>query len=194
LDDNTVTALNGSEIAWGIVVYPFQSLDANGLLTAVANVYSVATGTVNGAYLGTLGNTALQVTGPYANCGLPDGWFAQYFGMAPNPRAAPTADPTGCGQNNQFKYLAGLDPTNAASLFKLRIAAVAGQPGQKKLIFSPRWNDRTYTPVFRTNLLTGDAWVALTNTNVTDSGAQRTVIDLNATAAQKFYRISISDP
>ena len=71
--------------------------------------------------------------GPYAGGGIPDSWLVQYFGLPPNPNAAPTADFTGTGQNNLFKYVAGLDPTNPASVFVLKVANVAGQPTQKLL-------------------------------------------------------------
>jgi hypothetical protein len=193
MDDNSVTVLSATDITWSVVSYPFQSLNSSGLLTAVANVYSVATGTVNGSYIGVAGSTTVQVNGPYASSTIPDSWFNQYFGAAPNPNAAPDVDRFGTGQNNLFKYLAGLDPTNAASMFKLRIAAVTNQPTWKNLIFTPRYDGRTYTPMYRTNLLTG-SWVALTNTNTSDNAATRTITDLGATQPQKFYRIQISIP
>jgi len=194
MDDDSHTALTGGDIAWSSVTYPFQSVGSNGVLTAVANVYATAAGTVNGSYDGVPGSRSVQVLGPYASAGIPDAWFIQYFGAPPNPNAAPDKDVTGTGQNNLFKYVAGLDPTNAASRFVLRLAAVPGQPGQKKLIFTPRWSDRAYTPVFRTNLVSGADWAALTNTNVNDNGAERTVIDLNASGPQKFYQIKITYP
>ncbi len=193
LNDDTVTPLSGAEIAWGNVFYPFQAVDGNGLLTAVTHVYSVASGNVNGHYSDASGVATVQVLGPYAASTIPDWWFIQYFGPAPNPAAAPDNDATGTGQNNLFKYVAGLDPTNAASVFRLRIERVDGQPNQKNLVFSPRWPDRIYTPMYRTNLLSG-TWQVLSATNVTDNGTERTVTDLNATESNKFYRIQINLP
>jgi hypothetical protein len=194
LDDQTVTALSGSDIDWGFVTYPFQSVDGNGVLTAVANVYATATGTVNGSYLGATGTASVQVLGPYANSGIADSWLLQYFGTPPNPNAAPTADADGTGQNNLFKYVAGLDPTNPASVFALKIASVPGQPSQKNLIYNPLATGRTYTPQFRTNLVSG-AWATLTGVNgpVTNI-TQATVTDLGATNQTRFYRIDISLP
>lgn len=194
MDDTTVTTLTGSDIAWGFVTYPFQSVDSNGVLTAVANVYASPVGTVNGWYLGATGSASVQVLGPYAGSGIADSWLVQYFGTPPNPNAAPSVDADGTGQNNLFKYVAGLDPTNPASVFVLQIASVNGQPNQKNLIFNPEVSDRTYTPQFRTNLLTG-TWATLTGiggpvTNVN----QVTVTDLSATTTSKFYRIDISLP
>ncbi len=193
MDDDSFSALSGSEIAWGTVAYPFESVTSNGVLTAVAHVYAIVSGVINGSYEGIWGNTSVNVRGPYADSGIPEAWFTQYFGPAPNPAAAPDNDATGTGQNNLFKYVAGLDPTNAASVFRLRIERVDGQPNQKNLVFSPRWPDRIYTPMYRTNLLSG-TWQVLSATNVTDNGTERTVTDLNATESNKFYRIQISLP
>jgi PKD repeat protein len=46
-------------------------------------------------------------------------WQVQYFGSTTNPNAAPNADPDGDGQNNYAEFLAGTNPTNAASVFKI---------------------------------------------------------------------------
>ena len=60
--------------------------------------------------------------GSYAGDGIPDSWQAQYFELN-NPNAAPNKDVDGTGQNNLFKYVAGLDPTNPTSVFRLKITA-----------------------------------------------------------------------
>jgi hypothetical protein len=194
LDDTTVTTLTGSDIAWGFVMYPFQSVSSGGLLTAVANVYASPVGTINGYYLGATSNASVQVLGPYANAGIADSWLVQYFGMPPNPNAAPTADADGTGQNNLFKYVAGLDPTNPASVFMLLIQNVTGQPNQKNLLFNPVAGGRTYTPQFRTDMVTS-AWATLTGfSGPTTNINQVTLTDLSATQPQKFYRIDISLP
>lgn len=63
--------------------------------------------------------------------GIPDAWRAQYFteadptGTTTNNLSCAACDADGTGQNNLFKYLAGLDPTNNASVF--RITSVAPQ-------------------------------------------------------------------
>jgi hypothetical protein len=196
MDDDTVTTLAGDEITWNTPAWPIQIITAGGVATT-AVVYANLPGNFSGSYLGVPSSGTLLVLdtipdnyGSYAGDGLPDSWQNQYFGLD-NPNAAPSADVTGTGQNNLFKYVAGLDPTNAASRFILRIAPVSGQPGQKNLIFNPRWNDRTYTPLFRTNLLAG-TWQPLVNTNISDNEAERTITDLDATQPTKFYRIQIN--
>lgn len=194
LDDSTVTALASSDVAWGFVTYPFLSVDSNGLLTAVANVYASPVGTVNGFYLGATGSTSVQVLGPYASAGIADLWLVQYFGLPPNPNAAPYVDADGTGQNNLFKYIAGLNPTNPTSIFVLQIASVPSQPTQKNLIFSPVVGGRIYTVQFSTDLVSG-AWAILTGIGgPVTNGNQVTITDLNATQLQKFYRIGISLP
>jgi len=198
MDDNSITALIDSDIKWSIPSWPLAAISASGVASA-AVVYANASATVNGVYLGVSGSGSLLVLdtipdnyGSYAGDGLPDSWQNQYFGLD-NPNAAPNKDVTGTGQNNLFKYVAGLDPTNPASVFLLRVESITNQPSQKNLIFTPRYDGRTYTPMFRTNLLSG-SWETLTNTNVTDNSTQRTVTDLEASQPQKFYRIQIGIP
>jgi hypothetical protein len=121
-------------------------------------------------------------------------WQMQYFGCTNCPQAAPTDDFDGTGQNNLFKYVAGLNPTNPASVFVLKIASVPGLPSQKNLIFNPLATGRTYTTQFKT-LLVGQDYTALTGIGgPTTNGNQVTVTDLNATEANKFYRIDITYP
>ena len=184
---------------WSAAAYPLASIDSGVLATASA-VYATTNGAFSGYYLGGSSNGTVAVIdsnpdnfGTYAGDGLPDSWQVQYFGLN-NTNAAPSKDVDGTGQNNLFKYVAGLDPTNPASIFLLKIASVAGQPSQKNLIFNPLATGRTYTPQFRTNLVSG-TFANLTGfsgpaTNIN----QVTVTDLSATQTSKFYRVHISLP
>jgi hypothetical protein len=199
LDDSSVSVLFGSDIAWASAIYPLASIDGNGFATA-STVYATTNATFNGFYLGVSGTGLVAVIdsdpdnyGSYAGDGLPDWWQIQYFGFN-NPNAAPTLDLYGTGQNNLFKYVAGLDPTNPASIFVLKIASVTGQPNQKNLIFYPIAGGRTYTVQFRTDLVSG-AYANLTGfsgpqTNISEV----TVTDLDATMPTRFYRIDINLP
>ncbi len=201
LDDATVVPLTGNLVMWSSsgVPYPLKSISGGGVVIAT-NVYQDTATTVNGYYLGGASNVTLLVLdtfpddyGIYANDGIPDSWQAQYFGLN-NSNAFPNIDVDGTGQNNLFKYIAGLDPTNPASIFLLKIAAVSGQPSQKNLIYNPIATGRTYTVESRTNLVSG-SYAALGSftgpqTNVTTA----TVTDLNATSTTKFYHVRISFP
>ncbi|MFO1477873.1 MAG: right-handed parallel beta-helix repeat-containing protein, partial [Verrucomicrobiota bacterium] len=123
--------------------------------------------------------------------GLPDFWELAWFG---NLSQSGTDDSDGTGQNNLFKFTAGLDPTDPTSVFKLRIEAVAGQPNQRHLIFSPWAAGRTYTPQFTTNLAV-TAFAPLTGYGgPTTNGTEVTITDPNAGVQQKFYRMQISVP
>jgi beta-glucanase (GH16 family) len=124
-------------------------------------------------------------TGPFA------GWQTQYFGSPTNPLAAANVDADGTGQNNLFKYVAGLDPTNPSSVFMLTIASVTNQPTQMNLIFSPMVSSRTYKPQFNTDMVSG-VWTQLTGyAGPVTNGSQGTITDMNAVLSNEFYRIDI---
>ena len=198
MDDATVTVLAGSEIAWGAPAWPIQTISVSGVATTMA-VYANTSATVSGLYLGISGSGSLLVLdsipdnfGAYAGDGLPDSWQVRYFGLN-NPQAVPAIDTFGTGQNNMFKYVAGLDPTNPASLFTLNIVPNAGMPNREDLVFSPCLADRTYTVLFTSNLLAG-AFIPVNCCATNDDGARRTVTDLLATTPCRFYRVRISYP
>jgi hypothetical protein len=129
--------------------------------------------------------------------GIADLWRQAYFGgsgTTTNNQSCASCDADGTGQNNQFKYVAGLDPTNPDSVFVLEIQSVAGQPSHRNLIFNPVGSGRTYTIESRTNLLSG-SYAALGGFSGPQTNAnQVTVTDLNATQSSKFYRVHVSLP
>jgi beta-glucanase (GH16 family) len=126
------------------------------------------------------------VTGAFA------AWQTQYFGSTTNPLAAANVDADGTGQNNQFKYVAGLDPTNPSSIFVLTIASVTNQPSQMNLIFNPMVGGRTYAPQFSTDMVSG-VWTQLVGyAGPVTNGSQATITDMNAVPSNEFYRIDIS--
>ena len=53
-------------------------------------------------------------------------WQSQYFGSTPTRPAAPDADPFGKGMSNTNQFLAGINPTNPASAFRVISAAQQG--------------------------------------------------------------------
>jgi alpha amylase-like protein len=79
-------------------------------LTDVAGHYTTLSATVN--------------TGPLVD-GIPSTWRAQYFptvdptGQTTNYLSCATCDADGTGQDNLFKYSAGLNPTNPSSIFAI---------------------------------------------------------------------------
>jgi PKD repeat protein len=154
-----------------------------------AGVYTVTETVTGPGGTSTVTNAALiTVLTPF------QAWQLEYFGSTNAAQAQPGADADGTGQNNFFKYVAGLNPTNPASVFLFNVASVRGQPAQASLVFSPAVDRHAYTALFSTNLLNGP-WSPLTTgaTPVTN-GSQITIMDTNATLPQGFYQIQISNP
>ena len=198
-DATTLAALNPSTVAWSVVSGSIASISGSGVATA-GTVYQDTPGTVAGTVQGLSGQLNLSILnisndnfGAYAGDSIDDQWQVQYFGQPPNALAGANADPDGDGGNNLFEFTAGLVPNDANSRFVLSIHSVAGQPGQKNIVFNPLVSGRTYNVQFRPNLAVGD-WSALTTTTQSDTGNQRTVTDTNALTAPKFYRVQISKP
>jgi PKD repeat protein len=121
-------------------------------------------------------------------------WQLLYFGCTNCPQAQPGYDSDGTGQDNLFKYVAGLNPTNTNSIFVFNIASVPNQPGWINLIFSPVVAGRTYTPLCSS--LPNAGWAPLTTAAAppVTNGVQVTVTDTNALQTQKFYQMEISLP
>ncbi|HXJ43639.1 MAG TPA: hypothetical protein VNH18_30430, partial [Bryobacteraceae bacterium] len=128
---------------------------------------------------------------------IPDWWMLAYFNhptgqFADNSLANLDAD--GTGQNNLFKYSAGLNPIDPTAVFVLNVAGVPNQPSQNNLFFAPVASGRTYTPQFSVDLASG-IWTQLTGfAGPMTNGGQVTITDLNATQSNKFYRIHITYP
>ena len=121
-------------------------------------------------------------------------WRQFYFGITTNTgNAADTADPDGDGQSNLFEYVAGLVPNDPQSRFNLRVENVTGQAGQKAIIFRPLVAGRIYTVTSKASL-TDPAWTPLNSFTTSDNGAERTVIDLAAGPAPKFYQVEVTLP
>ena len=103
-------------------------------------------------------------------------------------------DADGTGQNNLFKYVAGLDPTNPLSTFKVEIVPTNGQA--MNLIFGPISTGRTYGVQFSPDATSG-VYADLTGYGgpLTNSASnQVTVTDTNLASPNRFYRLRISLP
>ena len=105
-----------------------------------------------------------------------------------------TADPDADGQDNHFEFTAGLNPRDAGSRFLQSLQPVLGHPDRRQIQFTPVVAGRTYTIEFNPDLGTNPGWRPLTGFSAATSGNTRTITDLNATEAQKFYRVQITGP
>ena len=198
-----VTATNGclwtvsSGNSW-ITVTSGNIASNNGAATySVSTNYStgprIGTTTIAGQLLIVNQNGAADSVGD----GIPDWWRAEYFGSGgtnANSVSCALCDADGTGQNNLFKYIAGLDPTNPASVFVLQIAGQFGQPTWQNLLFNPEVAGRTYMPQFSTDLVSG-IWSLLPSySGPVTNGNQVAITDTNANPPREFYRIDISLP
>ena len=196
LDDaTTLSALDSASVSWSIVSGPVAAVDASGVVTA-GNVYADTAALLAGQWGSHAGQFNLAVLNvgrddyrSYAADEIDDNWQVQFFGEE-NSRAAPAVDADGSGHGNLFKFVAGLNPLDG-SRFHLRIDPVAGQPGQKKLVLRPLVAGRTYVVQVRSSLISG-SWSPLANSSSGTAADERTVIDLDALPAPKFYRVQIS--
>lgn len=197
-DATTLAPFNAATITWSVVSGPITSISSSGVATA-GIVYQTTPATVGGSGQGLSGQLALSILnvnnddlGTYASDGIDDAWQVQYFGQN-NPKAFPNADPDGDGQNNYFEFTGGLVPNDPNSRFVLNIQPISGQPGRKAIVFNPLVAGRTYAVQFGPSLTEG-SWNPLTGTTQSDSGSTRTVTDMNASPAPRFYRVQITKP
>jgi Tol biopolymer transport system component len=122
--------------------------------------------------------------------GIPDWWMIQYFGhptgqAGDNSLASDDAD--GDGASNLQEYIAGTDPTNPNSVF--RLSAVAPANSTVSLTW-PAAPGRSYQIQYKTNL-EDPVWLAAPG-NISVLGSQGYYL---APAAQTsgFYRVLVSD-
>lgn len=133
----------------------------------------------------------LLVSDLYADDGIDDAWQVQYFGHN-NPNAQPGVDPDADGDDNSFEFTAGLDPTDSTSRFVVRMEdEVVVALGTRKITFGPLVSGRSYSVEFKSDLTTGE-WAALPDFTQSDTGATRTVTDLDAAGPRKFYHVRIT--
>jgi Matrixin len=188
--NNTALTITGD----GLSVISAGSIDFNGInfLTLLMNVSSNATpglrsflvqqGT-NQAYA----NGFLEVvpTRPDYNFdGLDDYFQRKYFPLFTSTNAAPTADPDHDGYNNSAEYLAGTNPTNAASLLKIE------QVKQTAAGTTITWQSgagKHYQVLSRP--LAGTGAFQPVGSPVTGTGATTQFLDVTGTNGIKFYRV-----
>ena len=82
-------------------------------VTAAGTYGILASNTVTGCTATMSGGATVSLTDPF-QC-----WQLQYFGCTNCPQAAADADPLGKGMSNTNQLLAGLNPTNPASVFRI---------------------------------------------------------------------------
>ncbi len=119
--------------------------------------------------------------------GLPDAWQIAYFGSTNAPNACASCDPDGDGLSNLQEYLAGTDPTNACSGF--RITAITPAGADARVYFTSVGGK--YYFLERCDYL-GGAWTSIV-TNIPGNDGVQWVKDIGgATRTIAFYRVRLS--
>lgn len=183
LDDGTLLVFNPGTVAWSVRSGPITGISVSGLATA-GMVYADTPAVVTGGAYGFSASLGLMVI----NSGF-DAWQVEYFGSN-NPLAGAGVDADGTGQTNEFKYIAGLNPTDPTSRFTVTTTP-ASQTGQMTITFSPVVNGRAYTVQYSTDLASAD-WQPLTGGSESTSGHSMIVVDPNANVPAKFYQVLIT--
>jgi len=148
---------------------------------------SVTTNTLDQAGYDAISNSLFQVIGS-ATLGS---WLTYYFGCTnDNAAADPLADPDGDGQNNMTEFLAGTDPTSAASLFHLLPAKIEGNDLRVSWMCG---GGRTNVLQYTTNL--GGSWFNI-NTNIVLSeygDVTTNYLDIGSitNGPARFYRVQL---
>jgi subtilisin family serine protease len=118
--------------------------------------------------------------------GLPDWWELQYFGHLTG--TDPTADPDHDGMNNLAEWIAGTNPTNAAS--NLRLTLVSATNSSSIVVSWSSVAGKTYWLQRSTNLLTGFNSIVATNIVATvPTNTQTDTVVLPDSA--RFYRVGV---
>jgi hypothetical protein len=155
-----------------------------------------------GSFLVTYGSSTLQLSDYQSTDldadGLDDTWAAQYFGGSPLPNGSGPndkfGDKDGDGLSNYAEFIAGTNPTNALSVFKLTVSA---SDAPSVTLQFPFVFGRAYRLWFSTNL---NSWAELLVPGYThpEPGVSQWVDDGSLTGglplklrSAGFHRISV---
>jgi subtilisin family serine protease len=116
--------------------------------------------------------------------GLPDWWELEYFGHLGTD---PNADPDHDGMSNLAEWLAGTNPTNAASSLRLTLLSVSNI--NNVMLGWPSVAGKTYQLKRSTNLLAGFDTVISANIAATPPTNVFTTVNLPGNAS--FYRVGV---
>jgi subtilisin family serine protease len=117
---------------------------------------------------------------------LPDWWELQYFGQLTGTN--PNADPDHDGMNNLAEWIAGTNPTNAASV--LRLTLVSATNANNVVVSWPSVAGRNYWLARSTNLLTG--FNSVVGTNIAATAPTNVLTDTAVLpGTTRYYRVGV---
>jgi subtilisin family serine protease len=118
--------------------------------------------------------------------GLPDWWELQYFGHLTGTN--PNADPDHDGMSNLAEWIAGTNPTNAAS--NLRLTLVSATNANNVVLRWPSVAGKNYWLERSTNLVTG--FNSIVATNIAATAPTNTQTDTAVLpGSTRFYRVGV---
>ena len=118
--------------------------------------------------------------------GLPDWWEQEYFGQLTGTDSS--ADPDDDGLSNRTEWLAGTNPTNAASVLRLAVLPVTNVNSVS--LTWPSVAGKTYRLERATNLLTG--FDSVLGTNLTATTPINTMTDSEVLPGDaRYYRVGV---
>jgi len=120
--------------------------------------------------------------------GIPDGW-TWFYGLDPASPEVANGNPDGDSQTTSAEWVADTDPTNAASFFKISLI-MNGPPVAVQFQSS---SNRLYT-LFGSDKVADSFSSILGAIDQPGTGQAHMLIDTNAPAAQKFYRVGVRLP
>ena len=115
-----------------------------------------------------------------------DEWKTYFFGSTTNPLAADNVDADGDGMPNWMEYLAGTNPTNAASCFQFNSATFNNNGVQGVALSWLTAPGKNYVLESQSSL-GGKGWTAI-NTNSGDGNYYQLLIT-NFNGNARFYQI-----
>ncbi len=121
--------------------------------------------------------------------GLDDRFQRKFFPLFTAAEAGPDADPDGDTFNNRYEYLAGSDPTSAASLPIVTLQSVTVTANGSTLAWRGVPGGR-YEVLGRDRFGLGSAWEAVGSV-VTAEGYDVRFLDASATNRIRFYRVRL---
>lgn len=176
-----------TDIVFGVTLGP---LAPPGIYTGIMTIL----GGSNIFVTSNLARASFQISLPDSvGDGIPDWWRQLYFGgdgSITNGESCATCDADGTGAGNFFKYVVGLDPTKASSMFTLNMT----NESSPTLSFGPVAAGRIIVPEFCDDLATAE-WTNLVNAvTTTTNGSWFISRDTNPPTNQRFYRVKIALP
>lgn len=134
------------------------------------------------------GNAAVAIVKVDADDdGMPDAWETAWFGSTGHPQGAADSDWDHDGQSNLHEFLAGTNPTDPSSVF--RITSVAPGVGGTLVLQWPSVSGRTYRVQYAGDL--GSAFQDTSDSALAGTGGTLTKTVAIGAGARGFYRVRI---